>query len=65
MKIEAPLGTWRMGTRLRKKSGLSWQGKVVGYYSTDLTDVGYCIESEREPGSVQIYPGQALEPVPE
>jgi dihydrofolate reductase (trimethoprim resistance protein) len=65
MKIEAPLGCWRMGTRLRKKSGASWQGKVVGYYTTDLTDVGYAIESEREPGSVQIYPAKALEPVPE
>ena len=63
MKIHSPLGTWKMGTRLRKKSGSSWQGKVVGYYSTELTDVGYCIESEREPGSVQIYPASALEPV--
>ena len=63
MKIHSPLGTWEMGTRLRKKSGSSWQGPVVGYYSTELTDVGYCIESEREPGSVQIYPASALEPV--
>ena len=65
MKIHSPLGTWEMGTRLRKKSGSSWQGPVVGYYSTELTDVGYCVESEREPGSVQIYPASALEPVPE
>ena len=63
MKIFAPLGAWAIGTRLRKKSGSSWQGRVVGYYSTELTDVGYCIESEREPGSVQIYPASALEPV--
>lgn len=63
MKIAPPLGTWAIGTRLRKKSGSSWQGKVVGYYSTELTEVGYCIESEREPGSVQIYPASALEPV--
>ena len=63
MKIQSPLGTWEIGTRLRKKSGSSWQGRVVGYYSTELTDVGYCIESEREPGSVQIYPASALEPV--
>jgi len=56
-----PLGWYRLGTRLRKKSGSSWQGRVVGYYSTNLTPVGYCIESEREPGSVQIYPASALE----
>lgn len=62
---EHPLGTWVIGTRLRKKSGSSWQGRVVGYYSTSLTHVGYCIESEREPGSVQIYPASALEVVPE
>lgn len=59
------LGLWRLGTRLRKKSGSSWQGRVVGYYSTTLTPVGYCVESEREPGSVQIYPAHALELVPQ
>lgn len=52
-------GWYALGTRMRKKSGSSWQGKVVGYYSTE----GYCIESEREPGSVQIYPASALEVV--
>lgn len=65
MKIPEPLGCWRIGTRVRKIKGSSWQGRVVGYYSTSLTDVGYCIESEREPGSVQIYPHSALECVPE
>lgn len=50
-----------LGTRVRKKSGASWQGKIVGYYSTSLTPIGYCVESEREPGSVQIYPASALE----
>jgi dihydrofolate reductase (trimethoprim resistance protein) len=63
MEIETPLGLYKIGTRLRKKSGASWQGKVVGYYSTALTPVGYAIESEREPGSVQIYPATALEHV--
>lgn len=62
MKIEAPLGCWRIGTKLKKKSGSSWHGRVVGYYSTALTPVGYAIESEHEPGSVQIYPASALEP---
>ena len=57
------LGRWRLGTRVRKKSGSSWQGHVVGYYSTSLTPIGYAVESEREPGSVQIYPAAALEPL--
>ena len=61
MKIETPWDCWPIGTRLRKIKGSSWQGRVVGYYSTTLTEVGYCIESEREPGSVQIYPASALE----
>ena len=55
--------TYPLGTRMRKRKGSSWQGVVVGYYSTELTREGYCIESEREPGSVQIYPLAALEPV--
>lgn len=59
------LGQYVIGTRMRKKSGSSWQGRVVGYYSTSLTPVGYCIESEREPGSVQIYPAGVLELVPD
>lgn len=63
MKITTPLGCWRIGTRVRKRKGASWQGHVVGYYSTRLTDIGYCVESERETGSVQIYPASALEPV--
>lgn len=52
-----------MGSRWRKRSGSSWQGRVVGYYTTTLTGEGVCIESEREPGSVQIYPLKALEEV--
>lgn len=51
------------GQRVRKTKGSSWQGKVVGFYKTDLTAVGYAVESEREPGSVQIYPENALEAV--
>lgn len=47
--------------RVRKTKGSSWQGRVVGFYSTELTPIGYCVESEREPGSVQIYPESALE----
>lgn len=52
---------WTLGARLRKKKGSAWHGKVVGFYSTELTPIGYAIESAFEPGSVQIYPENALE----
>ena len=51
--------------RVRKHKGSSWQGHVVGFYSTELNPFGYCVESEREPGNVQVYPEAALELVPE
>lgn len=54
---------WPLGKRVRKKKGSSWQGKIVGFYATELTPEGYAVESEREPGSVQIYPVTALEEV--
>lgn len=50
-----------LGARVRKTKGSSWHGRVVGFYSTALTPIGYAIESEREMGSVQIYPEAALE----
>lgn len=59
--IVSPDGWWELGTRVCKKSGASWHGRIVGYYRTELTNRGYCVESEREPGSVQLYPEQALE----
>jgi hypothetical protein len=52
-----------LGDRVRKIRGSRWQGKVVGFYSTELTPIGYAIESETETGSVQIYPEQALEKI--
>lgn len=55
----------RLGDRVRKKRGSSWQGRIVGWYRTTLTPVGWAVESEREPGSVQIYPEHALELVPD
>jgi len=55
---------FQIGNRVRKKSGASWQGRIVGFYSTSLTPHGYCVENEREPGSVQLYPEAALEFVP-
>lgn len=55
---------WPLHARVRKIKGSSWQGHIVGFYSTELTPIGYAVESEREPGSVQIYPQAALELVP-
>jgi hypothetical protein len=65
--VAAVFSDWRFetGARVRKIKGSSWQGHVVGFYSTELTPEGYCVESEREPGSVQIYPVSALELVEE
>ena len=57
------MNKFKLKDRVRKTKGSSWQGHVVGFYSTELTPIGYCVESEREPGSVQIYPENALEPV--
>ena len=45
---------------VEKISGSSWRGRVVGFYSTSLTMDGCAVESENEPGSVQIYPASAL-----
>ena len=60
--IERPLGfLWGFGANLRKKSGSEWFGKVVGFYSTELTPEGYAIESAVHRGSTQIYPVNALE----
>lgn len=56
-------GKFALGDHVRKIKGASWQGRVVGFYSTELTPIGYCVESEREPGSVQIYPEAALDAV--
>ena len=54
------MAKFKRGDRVTKRSGSSWTGKVVGFYRTTLTPEGYAIESENEPGSVQIYPGTAL-----
>lgn len=61
----APAGTcaFSLGDRVEKIKGSSWRGRVVGTYSTSLTPRGYAVESEREPGSVQIYPEAALRAV--
>lgn len=54
-------GKFKLYDRVRKIHGSSWRGKVVGFYATELTPIGYAVESEYEPGSVQIYPEGALQ----
>ena len=49
-----------LGDTVRKSKGSQWHGTVVGFYSTDLTSIGYAVESATEKGSVQIYPEAAL-----
>jgi len=52
--------SFKLGDRVTKSKGSKWTGKVVGFYSTNLTPEGYAVESETEVGSVQIYPVAAL-----
>lgn len=59
--LQTPLGWQPIGTPLRKKRGSQWRGRVVGFYATKNTPVGYAIESAFEPGSVQVWPADALE----
>ena len=49
-----------MGQRVTKTKGNPWRWRVVGYYSTDLTPEGYVVESENEPGWLQLYAVGAL-----
>jgi dihydrofolate reductase (trimethoprim resistance protein) len=53
---------YQLGDRVQKKGHASWRGIVVGWYRTELTALGYAVESLFEPGSVQIYPETALDP---
>lgn len=62
--LPMPTGWLHRGTRVRKKTGAAWQGRIVGWYSTSQTPRGYAVESEVHHGSVQIYPEAALELVP-
>lgn len=64
-QVPAAFSTFRMGETVQKKSGSEWMGKIVGWYSTDLTPEGYAVESVFHTGSVQIYPAHALEKVAE
>ena len=56
-----PSRRWELGDLVKKKSGAEWRGCIVGFYSTDLTPIGYCVASAFEENSVQIYPESALE----
>jgi hypothetical protein len=51
---------YAQGALVQKKGRASWRGRVVGWYHTELTALGYAVESAFEPGSVQIYPETAL-----
>lgn len=55
------MSTFKIGDSVKKKSGSSWEGRIVGTYSTELTPEGYAVESFAHKGSVQIYPANALE----
>lgn len=53
---------FKEGDIVRKKSGSWWEGRVVGFYSTEQTARGYCVQLNRVSfGPVQIYPESALE----
>lgn len=55
-------GKFERGDRVRKKGDKGqWHGRICGFYSASTTPKGYAVESERETGSVQIYPEIALE----
>lgn len=54
---------FEIGARVRKTKGSNWHSIIVGWYSTSLTPKGWCVESAREKGAVQIYPEAALEVV--
>jgi dihydrofolate reductase (trimethoprim resistance protein) len=61
-RAEWPKGRFKPGDLVAKSKGSQWHGRVVGWYSTDLTPIGWCVESSSERGSVQIYPDAALVP---
>jgi hypothetical protein len=60
----ATQGKFRMGDLVKKSSGSEWEGRVVGWYSTEQTPEGYAVESGAHRNSVQIYPAKALELLP-
>lgn len=59
--LSMPGAKFAFGDHVRKKSGAEWQGYVCGFYTTDITTIGYCIRIDSHYVSVQIYPESALE----
>lgn len=55
---------FKLGDKVYKPYGSWWEGTVVGFYSTQQTPVGYCVQLDMPNGPVQIYPEKALERVP-
>lgn len=55
-------GQFELGDYVRKKGDKGqWHGRICGWYSTEITPIGYAVESAYEKHSVQIYPESALE----
>lgn len=52
---------FKYGDPVKKIKGSEWEGFIVGFYSSSVTDRGYAVESNQHVGSVQIYPEAALE----
>lgn len=60
-----PAWKFTSGDMVRKPRGSWWEGRVVGFYSTDQTPRGYAVQLQTPSGNgpVQIYPESALERV--
>jgi len=61
VEVLLPPRRWDITDLVKKKSGAKWHGMIVGFYSTELTPIGYCVENAFEKNSVQMYPESALE----
>ncbi len=59
---EWPSTRFKFGDCVQKVRGSCWRGRIVGWYSTGITPIGWCVESHYEPGSVQVWPDAALVP---
>lgn len=58
------LRAFKIGEVVKKRSGSWWEGRVVGFYSTDQTADGVCVQLDKPMDPVQIYPAAALERKP-
>jgi hypothetical protein len=47
-------GKFRMGDLVKKSTGSEWEGRVVGWYSTEQTPEGYAVESSAKQNRVQM-----------